>query len=352
MRSHSCPHCDFIYIGEQAPDGACPACGNAWTRRLLAAPEIPQESQAATNERAPAGRSRSARLPFLYGLAAGMLIAGVAATVGWRQFARVEQLREMRLLRSQHAQAQEQLAAVLEETRTAAARLSEAEAALAASESAEQAVRDELRALEEQRTAESAALHEAQTRLKEMEGILAVERARNGQSFVRHWQLLGPFAIPAGNAEDPLAKEPVELSERHLGVDGEVGWKRHESDSDRIGLAGFFGRKDPVVGYAVCWVHSEVERAVNLSIGSDDGVCVWINREKVHEHRVKRAASPGQDTARARLKAGWNEVLAKVDNEGSSEWDLYLEFRTAEDSRPLKVYSTNVPPASGGGGGG
>jgi hypothetical protein len=279
-----------------------------------------------------------------------MLIAGVAATVGWRKVATVEQLRELRLLRGQHAQAQEQLATVLEETGTAAERLSETEAALAASEAAEQALRDELRTLEEQRTAESAALHEAQTRLKEMEGILAAERTRNGQSFVRQWQLLGPFAIPAGDAEDLLVKEPVELSQRHQGIDGPVGWKRHESDTDRIGLAGFFGRKDQVVGYAVCWVHSEVERAVHLSIGSDDGVCVWINREKVHEHRVKRAASAGQDTARARLKAGWNEVLAKVDNEGSSEWDLYLEFRTAEDSRPLKVYSTNVPPASGGGG--
>ena len=43
------------------------------------------------------------------------------------------------------------------------------------------------------------------------------------------------------------------------------------------------------------------------------------------------------------LRKGWNEVRAKVDNI-TGTWELYLELRTADGGRPLKVFSTNSPP--------
>ena len=79
-----------------------------------------------------------------------------------------------------------------------------------------------------------------------------------------------------------------------------------------------------------------------LGVGSDDGVVVWVNREKVDDVQGGRPASPGQETVRAHLKAGWNEIMAKVDNIGG-DWALYLEFRT-EGGEPLKVFSTSDPP--------
>ena len=223
-------------------------------------------------------------------------------------------------------------------------RASQSEAALAARETELQTLRDEHKTLGEQHSTQTAALQAAQTQLAGLEQALWRERARNGQSFVRNWQLLGPFPLSAADGDDALAKGPIHLKQPRQGIDGPMRWAKHDSENDRIGLAKFFGRRDPVVCYALCWVHADAAREVHLSIGSDDGVWIWINGEKVHENRATRGASPGQDTAKARLKAGWNEVLAKVDNRGSSEWELILEFRTVEDARPLKVYSTNLPP--------
>jgi hypothetical protein len=343
MRPHPCPHCDFIYIGEQPPDDGCPACGKAWTTGMLTPLPVSVAAHAGEDDR-PAVRMRRSRMPFLGGLIVGILATAGVAAIGWSRFVSVERFSEYRVLQRRQVQTEQQLTATIEEARVASDSASQVEAALADREVELQALRDEHQSLGEQHSTQSTALQSAQTRLADLEQALWRERTRNGQSFVRNWQLLGPFPLSAADGDDALAKGPIDLKQPQQGTDGPVRWARHESDSDRISLARFFGRRDPVVCYALCWVHAEAACAVHLSIGSDDGVWVWINGEKVHENRATRGASPGQDTAKARLKSGWNEVLAKVDNRGSSEWELILEFRTVEDSRPLKVYSTNLPP--------
>lgn len=345
MRTHPCPHCDFIYIGEQPPDDGCPACGQVWTAGLLTPPPVIAPADAVEPER-PAAKTPRSSVTFLGGLAAGGLLTAAIAAFGWSRFVNVERFPEYRALQHRHAQAEQQLIATIEEVRTVSDRASRKEAALASRESELQTLRDEHQALGEQHSSQSAALQAAQTQVVDLQQALWRERVRNGQSFVRNWQLLGPFPMStaAGDRDEPLVKGPIDVQQPQQGIDGPVRWERHDSDSDRIGLAKFFGRRDAAVCYALCWVYLETAREVHLSIGSDDGICLWVNGEKVHENRATRGASPGQDTAKARLKAGWNEVLANVDNRGSSEWELILEFRTVEDSRPLKVYSTNLPP--------
>jgi hypothetical protein len=64
---------------------------------------------------------------------------------------------------------------------------------------------------------------------------------------------------------------------------------------------------------------------------------------RVHDVKGGRQARAGQDLVKARLKKGWNEVRAKVDNIVGT-WELYLEFRSAGGRQPLKVFSTNSPP--------
>jgi hypothetical protein len=67
--------------------------------------------------------------------------------------------------------------------------------------------------------------------------------------------------------------------------------------------------------------------------------------EKVADVKGGRQAKPGQDTVKTHLREGWNEVLAKVDNIVGT-WELYLEFRTSDAGQPLKMFSTNSPPAT------
>src|SRR5205807_1518348 len=98
------------------------------------------------------------------------------------------------------------------------------------------------------------------------------------------------------------------------GVSGKVPWRLHHTDKDFIDLAGFYNYRGPGVAYAACWLHTEKARPVLLSVGSDDGIKIWMNRKPVLDRPVARAAAPGQDVVKADLTAGWNQLLVKVDN--------------------------------------
>jgi len=52
-----------------------------------------------------------------------------------------------------------------------------------------------------------------------------------------------------------------------------------------------------------------------LSLGSDDGIKVWLNGKLVHRNLVCRGSAPGQDTAPVKLAKGRNRVLVKVEQQ-------------------------------------
>ena len=51
-----------------------------------------------------------------------------------------------------------------------------------------------------------------------------------------------------------------------------------------------------------------------VSLGSDDGIAVWLNGRKVLSHDVPRGVSAGGERFDLRLKAGKNEFLMKIYN--------------------------------------
>jgi len=121
-----------------------------------------------------------------------------------------------------------------------------------------------------------------------------------------------------------------------------VKWRPYHSPEDKIDLAASFNYREAGAAYAVSWVFSDQDQDVTLSVGSDDGIRLWVNGEKVDDVKGGRQAKPGSDIVKAHLKKGWNEVRAKVDNIIGT-WELYLEFFTA-DGGPLKIVSTATPP--------
>jgi hypothetical protein len=170
------------------------------------------------------------------------------------------------------------------------------------------------------------------------------------RSFVRDWQLIGPFVSTGTQGHDtvyPPEREPFRAEKAYDGFGGRLKWRPYHSPEDKIDLASFFRYWNAGAAYAVSWVHAESARPVMLAVGSDDGVHIWVNGDKVHDVKGGRQARPGQDIVKARLKKGWNEIRTKVDNIVGT-WELYLEFRTADGRQPLKILSTNSPPATAG----
>jgi hypothetical protein len=348
MAVHRCPKCSIIYVDAEIEQGVCPGC----KAPLGPPPESPPHDVPTPAQAAAPVRRRA--VPFLLGLCVGCLIGpaalwaalrlgaplprgGIEQTAGF-QAAGAQKTEADSLARDSEAGRQAAESAHAEAMKALNAANRQAAAVLKQKDDAEQRLHDALARLAEER-GHRAALEKALAEEKKPKSARTL-------SFVRDWQLLGPFASTGEQGHDavyPPEREPVQPEKAYDGFGGRVKWRPYHSAEDKIDLAGFFQYREAGAAYAASWVYSDGDQAVTLGVGSDDGVRLWVNREKVHDVKGGRQARPGQDVVKAHLKKGWNEILAKVDNI-TGTWELYLEFRTADGRQPLKTFSTNSPP--------
>ncbi|MDZ7391797.1 MAG: glycosyl hydrolase-related protein [candidate division KSB1 bacterium] len=148
--------------------------------------------------------------------------------------------------------------------------------------------------------------------------LAAAALAQEPDTFVRQWLVAGAFAVdpehePLGT--DHLGGEANVLP-RQGGRAGDRDW--FVADVDARGRLNFvrLGIEPPEqsVVYAHVYVFVPQEVEARLLVGSDDGVAVRVNGNRIHEHLVLRGWRADQDTVRERLGAGWNTVLCKVFN--------------------------------------
>jgi hypothetical protein len=149
------------------------------------------------------------------------------------------------------------------------------------------------------------------------------------ESYVRDWQIVGPFpgdpmGAVMGKPYPPEAK--IDLTAAYEGADGKpVKWLRTAAGGSREGpvnLLQFFPEAENVCGYAATVIHSDAARDLALWVGVEDlgrtycgwvrePLALWLNGEKLMA--TDAYESPGRDGLRVavRLKAGENSVLVK-----------------------------------------
>jgi hypothetical protein len=349
MRAYPCAKCEFIYMGDDAPDGACPACGSEWSpsleASLVASAQSPAPEPEPQREGAPPRRSRGS---FYAGLLLGLGLAlPVAGLLGRSLFAPdISPTRPSAT--PERAGLLPNLTGSTSEIESLRKELQQTSAALEARNAELEQARTDARSAEQRHIKALADLQEAQDELDRLAIESELMQTAREQTFVHTWQVLGPFP----NADPPPEGMPVgarvNLTQEYAGMSGQVKWKAFESDNDKLDFGAACGTRDRAQALSACWVHSAADRPIKLSIGSDDGVRVWVNQQSVHENKTQRGASPGQDAARTELKSGWNEILVQVDNIGAGDWALFLEFRSPDNDQPLKLPCTNLPPRKGG----
>lgn len=132
------------------------------------------------------------------------------------------------------------------------------------------------------------------------ETLDALER---DQDFVRAWLLAGPFtASGSGRLIDTVF--PPETG-------APADWKLVRAAPGIVDLGGLLGG-DQRVAYLRAVVHSPRAQRVQLQLGSDDGLKVWLNGQVVHRADVDRGLVPGQDKVEVDLREGQNTLLLKV----------------------------------------
>jgi HEAT repeat protein len=161
--------------------------------------------------------------------------------------------------------------------------------------------------------------------------------------FVGQWWVVGPFRkrkdIEATDLLDTA--KPVDVTKPLKVGDQEFRWRVAPVD-DPVGMLDLeqaLARADDCGGYAYAELQSDKDQDVLLKIGSDDGVWVWLNGEKIHVYPGDRGYGVDQDVVRAHLKAGVNTLLCKV-SQGGGQWALGVRV-TDPEGGPLRLKPAN-----------
>jgi len=123
----------------------------------------------------------------------------------------------------------------------------------------------------------------------------------------------------------------------------QVEWKTTCSDS--TGLLDYLrilsiDHQTAGVCYAYCRLRSDLEQKAVLHIQSNDGVRVWLNAVRVHDHHVGRTVDSEEDRVIVDLRRGENPLLVKVDQSGGG-WALRLRV-TDEKNLPIQQVTEAV----------
>ena len=95
--------------------------------------------------------------------------------------------------------------------------------------------------------------------------------------------------------------------------------------------------------YALITLESDSDQSgVEMKVGSDDSIKVWLNGEEVHNNPVNRGAGDFQDTFEVDLNTGDNVLLVKVSERGGG-WSMFAGV----DADVNAVYKPFPPPVTG-----
>jgi len=176
-----------------------------------------------------------------------------------------------------------------------------------------------------------------------------------GVPFLRHWLLCGDFPHPPGSGLelDYLRQEGGEASVQPVAgmkverPDGtEAVWTDVNSPGDVVNLlTAFPGRPTTNVvayGYTVLdWPRTE--KAL-LSVGSDDGVKVWVNGKVALDHDVARGLTRDEDQVEVPLQSGRNTILVKVE-QGGGDWGFCVRMLSRADVLLMPRHGLSISTA-------
>ena len=136
------------------------------------------------------------------------------------------------------------------------------------------------------------------------------------------WWVIQPF--PNDNETGFQTVYPpeteVDFEKEYVGKNGrKIGWYR----SDGIGESVFSNvPEDDVTGYAVTYLDSDRDQIEILSLGSDDGVKIWVNDQLIFSKYIHRSLRAADDVIALPVSKGRNKILIKIIN-GYGPWGFF-----------------------------
>ena len=165
------------------------------------------------------------------------------------------------------------------------------------------------------------------------------------KGFIQSWKVIGSFDFGTGlNNAYPPENEMI-FDKTYPGKGGMVKWEtENTSTSGYLNLISVLGKQntdvDPRsegIAYAYSEVISPDDRDVKITLGSNDGAKMWINKEVVYNKHAGRNAVADEEIFNVKLKKGKNKILVKIENLGAS-WGLYLRIIDPDNELKIKKF--------------
>lgn len=141
--------------------------------------------------------------------------------------------------------------------------------------------------------------------------------------YFSYWLIAGPFTIKKPHITQPDFLTAMGGEEKARPGAGELFqapdgrtlmWDKYQSPLfDRIDFTQVYEQNKESAAYAYCRITSPVDQVVRASFGSNDGIEVFCNGEKVFRKLEKRSLIPDEDECMLSLKAGTNYILLKIE---------------------------------------
>jgi len=144
------------------------------------------------------------------------------------------------------------------------------------------------------------------------------------------WYEMGPYSDGDAFNRAFFPEKQIDLSQS----DGDKRWKRIKATD---GIVHSLSLNGNTVTYFYRKIIASRPETMMTYYGSDDGLAVWLNKEKIISNKVNRGLAANQDKAQLALKEGENHLLIKIwNNGGGSGW----YFSTSETAGAKKDIRT------------
>jgi type 1 glutamine amidotransferase len=193
-----------------------------------------------------------------------------------------------------------------------------------------------------------------------------LERLSPTSARFGEWHLSTPFPY-AGHGKGDLATPHApeeELSKMRAGGPGpdfaatytgkqgvRASWRAlGRIENRRVDLR--VNDRDELNENAACYLHGtitcEADCLLPLTLGSDDGLRLWVNGALLVDRDVPRSLDPDAEKLRLELSAGVNHVFAKV-AQGGGDWEFQINSRKplggVEDTELAYFLDRDFPPS-------
>ena len=178
------------------------------------------------------------------------------------------------------------------------------------------------------------------------EGGLAITgKPVNGVLSIGDFYHAGPFAnVGFDQKAGAEGLDSFDSKQKFKHGGKEIVWTRKpEWKNGQLYATVFSGEN--AVNYLHKVISSDAPRDLPLSLGSDDGIKVFLNGKQIHANNIGRGAAPDQEKVNLQLRKGDNYLLLKIHN-GAGPSGFYFRADAKNKILPAIITDLSVPQGS------